>query len=66
MEAVLMAFSDPGELIYELFCISSTQIVAPERAGRHCFAMELDPGYCGVAVRRREMATGKNAVLPLN
>jgi hypothetical protein len=32
--------------------------VAAERAGRRCFAMELDPVYCDVAVRRWEMATG--------
>jgi DNA modification methylase len=35
--------------------------VAAERAGRRCFAMELDPVYCDVAVRRWEMATGKAA-----
>jgi DNA modification methylase len=36
-------------------------LVAAERAGRRCFAMELDPAYCDVAVRRWEMATGKTA-----
>jgi len=40
-----------------------TQIVAAERAGRRCFAMELDPVYCDVAVRRWEMATGRTARL---
>ena len=59
VEAVLTAFSDPGDLIYEPFCGSGTQIVAAERAGRRCFAMELDPAYCDVAVRRWEMATGR-------
>jgi len=49
-------------MIYEPFCGSGTQIVAAERAGRRCFAMELDPVYCDVAVRRWEMATGKVAV----
>ena len=63
VEAVLMAFSDPGDLIYEPFCGSGTQIVAAERAGRRCFAMELDPIYCDVAVRRWEMATGRKAIL---
>lgn len=58
VEAVLTAFSDPGDLIYEPFCGSGTQIVAAERAGRRCFAMELDPVYCDVAVRRWEIATG--------
>ena len=61
VEAVLTAFSEPGDLIYEPFCGSGTQIVAAERAGRRCFAMELDPVYCDVAVRRWEMATGKVA-----
>ena len=62
VEAVLTAFSDPGDLIYEPFCGSGTQIVAAERAGRSCFSMELDPVYCDVAVRRWEIATGKAAV----
>ena len=61
VEAVLTAFSDPGDLIYEPFCGSGTQIVAAERAGRRCFAMELDPVYCDVAVRRWEKATGSKA-----
>ncbi len=41
-----------------------TQIVAAERAGRRYFAMELDPVYCDVAVRRWEMATGRKAMIP--
>lgn len=61
VEAVLTAFSDPGDLIYEPFCRSGTQIVVAERAGRRCFAMKQDPAYCNVAVRRWEMATGRKA-----
>jgi DNA modification methylase len=61
VEAVLTAFTDPGDLIYEPFCGSGTQLVAAERAGRRCFAMELDPAYCDVAVRRWELATGRTA-----
>jgi DNA modification methylase len=63
VEAVLEAFTDPGDLVYEPFCGSGTQIVAAERAGRRCFAVELDPVYCDVAVRRWEMATGRTASL---
>jgi len=63
VESVLTAFSDTNDLIYEPFCGSGTQIVAAERAGRRCFAMELDPVYCDVAVRRWEMATGRKAQL---
>ena len=56
--AVLTAFSDRSELIHEPFCGSGTQLVAAECAGRRGFAMELDPVYCDVAVRRWEMASG--------
>ena len=66
VEAVLSAFSDPGDLIYEPFCGSGTQIVAAERTGRRCFAMELDPAYCDVVVRRWEMAKGGRAMIPAN
>ena len=59
VEAVLTAFSDPDDLIYEPFCGSGTQLIAAERAGRRCFAMKLDPVYCDVAVRRWEMAAGR-------
>ena len=36
VKAVLSAFSDTGDLIYEPFCGFGTQIVAAERAGRRC------------------------------
>jgi hypothetical protein len=66
VDAVLTAFSDPGDLIYEPFCGSGTQLVAAERAGRRCFAMELDPIYCDVALRRWETTTGRVAVLAVD
>ncbi|WP_296644733.1 site-specific DNA-methyltransferase [Roseinatronobacter sp.] len=61
VEAVLEAFTDTRDLIFEPFCGSGTQLIAAERTGRRCFAVELDPVYCDVAVRRWEMATGRMA-----
>ena len=55
MRRPILNNSSPGQAIYEPFCGSGTQIVAAERAGRRCFAMELDPIYCDVAVRRWEI-----------
>jgi DNA modification methylase len=52
-----------GELVAEPFSGSGTQIIAAEEMGRVCFAMELDPVYCDVAVRRWEEFTGRKAVL---
>ena len=36
-------------------------MIAAERTGRRCCAVELDPVYCDVAVRRWELATGRKA-----
>jgi DNA modification methylase len=36
-------------------------VIACERTGRACIAMELDPGYCDVIVRRWEEFTGRKA-----
>ena len=61
VEAVPEAFTDPDDLVFEPFCGSGTQLIAAERTGRRCCAVELDPVYCDVAVRRWEMATGRTA-----
>ena len=49
--------------VYEPFSGSGTSLIAAGRLRRRCFAMELDPGYVDVALRRWEQATGKQAVL---
>ncbi len=51
-----------GEVIYEPFCGSGTAIIAAELAGRRCYALELSPTYCDVAVRRWEAFTGRQAI----
>ena len=53
----------PGEVVLEPFSGSGTQIISAEKLGRRCFAMEKEPGYVDVAVRRWEQATGKSATL---
>ena len=58
---VLDHLTEAQRRAYELFCGSGSQLVAAERAGRRCCAVELDPAYCDVAVRRWEMATGRAA-----
>lgn len=53
----------PGDVVLEPFSGSGSQIIAAERLGRRCRAMEISPGFVDVAVRRWEQATGKQAVL---
>jgi DNA modification methylase len=50
-----------ADLVYKPFAGSGTTVIACERTGRTCMAMELDPGYCDVIVKRWETLTGKKA-----
>lgn len=53
----------PGEVCYEPFSGSGSQIIAAEQTGRRCYAMELSPQYVDVAVRRWQQFTGRQAIL---
>ena len=57
----IKALTEPGAVIVEPFGGSGTTLIAAERLGRVCYAMELDPGYCDVIVRRWEKTTGLKA-----
>lgn len=50
--------SKRGALVLDPFVGSGTTIIAAERANRRAAAMELDPRYVDVAVRRWEARTG--------
>jgi DNA modification methylase len=52
----------PGEAVYEPFCGSGTALIAAERTGARCYAMEIDPLYVEVALRRWERFSGQAAV----
>lgn len=54
--------SKPGDAIYEPFSGSGTTIIAAEMAGRACYAIELDPAYVDVAVRRWSAFTNEPAM----
>lgn len=41
-----------GDVVYEPFCGSGTQLIAAERLRRRCRAVEISPRYCDVIVRR--------------
>jgi DNA modification methylase len=60
---MLTAFSDPGDIAYEPFCGSGSTIIAAEKNGRSCHAIELAPAYVDVAVLRWQSFIGKAARL---
>ena len=57
-EFVLNAYSQAGDVVFEPFGGSGTQVIAAERSGRRCFAMEIDPAYVDVVCRRWLLFTG--------
>jgi DNA modification methylase len=52
-----------GGLVLDPFCGSGTILIAAERTGRKARALEIDPNYVDVAVRRWQSYTGKPAIL---
>jgi DNA modification methylase len=53
----------PGDVCFEPFSGSGSQLIAAEQLGRRCYAMELEPVFVDVAVKRWEAFTGKQATL---
>jgi adenine-specific DNA-methyltransferase len=52
MEALIAAFSRPGDIVLDPFMGSGTTGVAACKLGRHFLGIELDPGYYRVATKR--------------
>lgn len=50
-------------VVYDPFLGSGTTLIAAERLGRRCYAMEIEPRYVDVAVKRWEDFTGEKARL---
>ena len=54
--------SSPGQAVYEPFSGSGTTIIAGEMTGRSIHAIELNPAYVDVAVKRWQEFAGEQAV----
>ncbi|HKH27688.1 MAG TPA: site-specific DNA-methyltransferase, partial [Sphingomicrobium sp.] len=52
-----------GEIVLDPFAGSGTTLLAAERTGRACRAMELDPLYVDTMIRRWQAVTGDHAIL---
>ncbi len=52
-----------GDVCYEPFSGSGSQLIAAEQLKRRCRAVEIEPLYIDVAVRRWQALTGRDAVL---
>jgi len=52
-----------GDLVLDPFVGSGTTLLAAERTGRRCYAIELDPHYVDTAIARWEAMSGQRATL---
>lgn len=52
-----------GDVVLDPFVGSGTTVLAAERSGRRAAALELDPLYVDVTIRRWQRITGKKATL---
>ena len=60
---LLSKLSEAGGTILDPFLGSGTTLIACEKLGRTCHAMEIEPRYCDVAIKRWEEYTGRKAEL---
>ncbi len=61
VERAIEDASRAGDLVLDPFVGSGTTIIAAERTGRQCAAIELEPIHAGVAIARWEAFTGVTA-----
>lgn len=61
MERAIANSSLPGDLVVDLFAGSGSTLIAAERTGRRCAAIELDPVYVDVILGRWESFSGGRA-----
>ena len=61
MRRPMLNNSSPGHAIYEPFLGSGTTLIAAQSCGRVCLAIEIDPTFVDLAIRRWQAFTGEKA-----
>jgi DNA modification methylase len=62
-DAIINDYSKENDTIFDPFSGSGTTLIVAEKTNRKCYAMEIEPKYCDIAVKRWEDFTGKKAEL---
>lgn len=58
VERLISNSTEAGQIVLDTFLGSGTTLIACERLGRRCRAVEIEPGYVAVALERWAVATG--------
>ena len=59
---LILASSDPGDVVLDPFAGSGSTAVAAKKLGRHFIGIEIDPLYCVWAEKRLETAAADQAI----
>lgn len=59
---LILASSNPGEMIFDPFLGSGTTSVVAKKLGRHYVGIEREEFYCCLAEKRLELATADNSI----
>jgi DNA modification methylase len=60
-EKAIRRCTRPGDIILDSFAGSSSTMICAEQLKRRVYAVELEPRFCDLAIRRYELLTGKKA-----
>lgn len=63
LKLLIKAASKRGDAILDPFAGSGSTLIACEKTGRYCTAIELEPFFCDVIIRRWQKLTGRHAEL---
>ena len=63
MRRAILNSSKVNDMVYDPFSGSGTTIIAAQSCRRRCLAVELDPAYVDMAVRRWQRYTSQSATL---
>ena len=60
-EKAIRRCTKPGDIILDSFAGSSSTMICAEQLKRRVYAIELEPRFCDLAIKRYELLTGKKA-----
>ncbi len=60
-ERAIKKNSEVGHIVLDLFVGGGAALLCAHQLSRRCYAMEIDPKYCDVVVKRFELMTGTKA-----
>ncbi len=60
-EKAIRRCTKPGDIILDSFAGSSSTMICAEQLKRRVYAVELEPQFCDLAIKRYELLTGKKA-----